>query len=84
MYRIFIIEDDFSLALAMKKQIEAWGHEVRCVRDFQNVLPAFVEYDPHLVLVDIMLPFSTAITGAARSARFRRFRLSSSRRLPTI
>ena len=57
MYRIFIIEDDFSLALAMKKQIEAWGHEVRCVRDFQNVLPAFVEYDPHLVLVDIMLPF---------------------------
>ena len=57
MYRIFIIEDDFSLAQAMKKQIEAWGHEVRCVEDFQNVIPAFVEYDPHMVLVDIMLPF---------------------------
>ena len=41
----------------MKKQIEAWGHEVRCVEDFQNVIPAFVEYDPHMVLVDIMLPF---------------------------
>ena len=57
MYRIFIIEDDFSLAQAMKKQIEAWGHEVRCAEDFQNVIPAFVEYDPHMVLVDIMLPF---------------------------
>ena len=41
----------------MKKQIEAWGHEVRCAEDFQNVIPAFVEYDPHMVLVDIMLPF---------------------------
>lgn len=57
MYRIFIIEDDFSLVQAMKKQIEAWGHEVRCAEDFQNVIPAFVEYDPHMVLVDIMLPF---------------------------
>ena len=57
MYRIFIIEDGFSLAQAMKKQIEAWGHEVRCAEDFQNVIPAFVEYDPHMVLVDIMLPF---------------------------
>ena len=57
MYRIFIIENDFSLAQAMRKQIEAWGHEVRCAEDFQNVIPAFVEYDPHMVLVDIMLPF---------------------------
>ena len=57
MYRIFIIEDDPTLAQAMKKQIEAWGNEVRCVSDFQNVIPAFAEYDPHMVLVDIMLPF---------------------------
>ena len=57
MYRIFIIEDDSSLARAMKKQIESWGHEVRCAEDFQNVMQAFVEYDPHMVLVDIMLPF---------------------------
>ena len=56
MYRILIIEDDFSLARAMKKQIESWGHEVRCAEDFQNVMQAFVEYDPHMVLVDIMLP----------------------------
>ena len=49
MYRIFIIEDDFSLARAMKKQIESWGHEVRCAEDFQNVMQAFVEYDPCLL-----------------------------------
>ena len=57
MYRILIIEDDLSMAAAMKKQIESWGNQVRLVEDFQNVLSAFVEYDPHMVLVDIMLPF---------------------------
>lgn len=57
MYRILIIEDDFSLAQILKKQIEPWGNEVHLITDFQNVIPAFLEYDPHLVLIDIMLPF---------------------------
>ena len=43
MYKILMVEDDFSLANAMKKQIESWGNEVSCVRDFQKVLSAFVE-----------------------------------------
>ena len=38
MYRILIIEDDFTMAEAMKKQIESWGNEVRLVLDFQNVI----------------------------------------------
>ena len=57
MYRILIIEDDFTMAEAMKKKIKSWGHEVKLVEDFQNVISAFAEYDPHMVLVDIMLPF---------------------------
>lgn len=56
-YKILIIEDDFSLAEAMKKQIESWGNDVFSITDFQNVISAFTEYDPHIVLIDIMLPF---------------------------
>ena len=57
MYRIFIVEDDPTMAGAMKEKIESWGNEARIVSDFQNVMTAFTEYDPHLVLMDIMLPF---------------------------
>lgn len=57
MYRIMIIEDDPSMAAAVKKQIEAWGNQAFCVQDFRNIIPAFTEYDPHMVLMDIMLPF---------------------------
>jgi DNA-binding response OmpR family regulator len=57
MYRILIIEDDFSMAQAMKRHIESWGNEVKTASDFQNILPEFEAYDPHMVLMDIMLPF---------------------------
>lgn len=57
MYRILIVEDDASMAQMMKKQIESWGNEALIADDFQNILPAFTAYNPHLVLLDIMLPF---------------------------
>ncbi len=57
MYKILIIEDDMSLATAIHDQVNAWGYEASCVQDFQNIIKTFLETDPHLVLLDIMLPF---------------------------
>lgn len=57
MYRIMIIEDDLSMANTVKKQIESWGNEVLCAKDFQDIIPEFAKFDPHMVLLDIMLPF---------------------------
>lgn len=57
MYKILIVEDDRDLSNIMKKNIESWDFEVRCIKNFQNIVQEFKEYDPHLVLLDIMLPF---------------------------
>ena len=57
LYKIFIVEDDSSMAEAMRRQIASWGNEVYCARNFQNIIEEFTEFDPHLVLLDIMLPF---------------------------
>lgn len=57
MYKILIVEDDRDLSNIMKKNIESWDFEVRCIKNFQNIVEEFKEYDPHLVLLDIMLPF---------------------------
>ena len=57
MYRILIVEDDIGIAAAVKKQIETWDLEAKCVDNFHDVLSCFTEYDPHLVLLDISLPF---------------------------
>lgn len=48
MYRIMVIEDDTAMAGTIKKQIEAWGNTVMCISDFQNVISAFIQFDPHM------------------------------------
>ena len=57
MYKILIVEDDESIAQALARQIAAWDMEVRCVSDFHRVMQEFADFDPQLVLLDIMLPF---------------------------
>lgn len=57
MYRIFIIEDDPGISSAIAEQTKMWRLDAREGKDFRNILPEFLEYDPHLVLLDISLPF---------------------------
>lgn len=57
MYRIYIVEDDRTIANAVKNHLEKWGFEVKCADDFKNIMSEFSEYSPHLVLMDISLPF---------------------------
>lgn len=56
-YRILIVEDDPGIAKAIQKQAQMWNLSAKCVQNFRNVLSEFSEYDPHLVLLDITLPF---------------------------
>ena len=57
MYRILLVEDDFALSSAIEKTLSDYGNEVRIISDFRNVTGEFTEYQPQLVLLDIMLPF---------------------------
>jgi len=57
MYKIFLVEDDYSLADAVKSLLESYGSVVTAVKDFRNVTAEFSDANPHLVLMDIKLPF---------------------------
>ena len=57
MYKILIIEDDLLMAQAIQQEMTMWGNEAQYVKDFRRVLQEFTVYDPHLVLMDITLPF---------------------------
>lgn len=56
MYKILIIEDDMTIAKTLASHLETWDYEVRYVTDFKNVLNEFLEFEPQLVLMDIILP----------------------------
>jgi two-component system response regulator protein BraR/BceR len=57
MYRLFIVEDDSGIANAVAAQAQAWNLQTHIVQDFSNVMHEFAEFSPHIVLLDIMLPF---------------------------
>lgn len=46
-----------TIAKATRQQILMWGMDARCAENFQDILPEFEAYEPHLVLLDIVLPF---------------------------
>ncbi len=57
MYRILITEDEGPIAEAIKAAVETWGLDARITSDFSNVTAEFTAYQPHLVLMDITLPY---------------------------
>ena len=57
MYRILLVEDDNVIASQVEKHLTAWGYEVCRATDYQNILADFAAFQPHLVLLDIGLPF---------------------------
>ena len=57
MYRLLIIEDDKGIAEAIKTQTEMWGMQAHMLTNFRDVMAEFAKVDPHIVLLDIGLPF---------------------------
>lgn len=56
MYRIFIVEDDLTIARTLAYHLEKWDYEAKYAADFKNIIKEFLEFDPQLVILDIMLP----------------------------
>lgn len=56
-YKIMIVEDDRVIARALASHLSKWNYDTRCIEDFKNIIEEFEQYDPQLVLLDIMLPF---------------------------
>lgn len=57
MYRLLIVEDNRGIAEGVREQAEAWDITAHIVTDFHNVMAEFSRFDPHIMLLDISLPF---------------------------
>lgn len=57
MFRILIVEDDETIAKILAENLNKWGYEADYVEDFDLVLQKFRDFEPHMVLMDITLPY---------------------------
>lgn len=57
MFRIFLVEDDPQISGVLIRQLSTWDYEVRAAEDYRRVTEEFRAFSPHLVLLDIGLPY---------------------------
>ncbi len=57
MYKMLIVEDDPMIADEVAAQIAPWGIAAKKADDLRNVMQVFAKFQPHIVLLDISLPF---------------------------
>lgn len=57
MYKVFIAEDDDSIASAIAERLKTWDFEVFRSENYRDILADFEGFSPHIVLLDISLPF---------------------------
>ncbi len=59
--RILVAEDDFATRQAWCKLIASWGFNVEAVEDGKSALELIDSYDPHILLLDLKLPYKDGI-----------------------
>lgn len=52
-----IVEDDITIARTMKENLIKWNYDVSYISDFKNIAEQVMQFDPQLILLDIMLPY---------------------------
>lgn len=51
MYRIFLVEDDETIAKLVRRHLEKWDYDVHVVKKFDAVMSEFASFDPQLVQI---------------------------------
>ena len=57
MYKILLVEDDAGIAKEIADYASGWGLDVHIAKNFENIMAEFASVQPHLVLLDISLPY---------------------------
>lgn len=57
MYKILIVEDDEKIARILEEHVQKYGYSSYVVQNFQEIKQEFLMYSPHLVLLDVNLPY---------------------------
>jgi len=55
--KLLIVEDDPKLANYLLDYVTKYGYTAKVVENFEKIIETFLELEPHLVLLDINLPY---------------------------
>ena len=71
-YKLLIVEDDLGIAQAIQTQASMWKFDVRIVENFRDVTGEVTSFSPHIILLDITLPFFNGYHWCSEIRKFSR------------
>jgi OmpR family two-component system bacitracin resistance response regulator BceR len=57
MYKLLIVEDDYSISEKIKNKLQQWDYKVVVAQEFRTIDQLFIQEMPDLVMLDINLPY---------------------------
>ncbi|MFD1205283.1 MULTISPECIES: response regulator transcription factor [Sporosarcina] len=69
MFTILIVEDEIKISSIIATELRNWGYGVHVAEDFSNVEELYLMVQPHLILLDINLPYMNGFYWCERIRR---------------
>ena len=64
--RILVVDDEYAIRVLLKSFLEGHDYEVRLAEDGENALRTFEEFQPEVVITDIMMPVESGLSLVSR------------------
>jgi DNA-binding NtrC family response regulator len=59
--RILVVDDEAAMREVLQARLERWGFEVRLAENAEQARAAAAQFDPHVVISDLVLPDATGL-----------------------
>ena len=64
--RILVVDDEYAIRVLLKSFLEGHEYEVRLAEDGENAFRTFEEFQPEVVITDIMMPVESGLSLVSR------------------
>ncbi len=64
--RILVVDDEHAIRLLLKSFLEGQNYEIRLAEDGTSALQLFEEFQPELIISDIMMPYENGLSIVSR------------------
>lgn len=64
--RILVVDDEYAIRVLLKSFLEGHDYEVRLAEDGEDALRTFEEFQPEVVITDIMMPVESGLSLVSR------------------
>ena len=64
--KILVVDDEYAIRVLLKNFLEGHDYEVRLAEDAEHALQAFEEFQPGIIISDIMLPAENGLSIVSR------------------